>query len=96
MQYHPVPGVCLIEPLEEESIVRTRAKEPSQLRRGKVVAVGDDYLTDQNAILKAENYAKVGEIVTFLSYQGDDYDTVYLDNKKYYITLFKDLRLRHG
>lgn len=96
MKYIPVPGVILIEPYIENSAVQTRTKAPSQLIQGKVIAVGDDYVTDYGTLLEADKYAKVGDEVIFLSYQGKDYDTVWIDNKEYYAILFKDMRLRHG
>lgn len=92
-QFSPVPGVILVEPIEEPKTGFILSKDSdSRLLRGQVIKVGAD-LQDGASLLKQTNYAEVGEQIVYLSYEGN-YDWLEIQGKKYYLVLFKDVRVR--
>jgi len=89
-----VPGVVLILPKKTSgAVVVEEEAKVSRFMWGEVIAVGPDYLSDFGVVMKADNYAKVGEEVAF--YINDPtYDFLKIDNEKYYTIHFKDILLR--
>ena len=86
----PAPGIILIEPLDETTGIVV-GKTTTRLLQGKVLATGINLITDFEAILEIDRYCQVGDIVAFLSYEGD-YDWLKIDGKKLYFVKIQDLR----
>ncbi len=90
MKFYPSPGIVVLEPLTDTS-PNWGDKKDTKIKQGKVIAVGPNLITDFNALLEMKNYAKVGDIVTFLQYEGA-YDESYIDSKDYRWVKIQDLR----
>jgi co-chaperonin GroES (HSP10) len=83
------PGYLLVEPLKEKSEVTIIGEQKGRIGLGRVLAVGADAITDFGS--KVPCPCKVGDIIYFLQYEGE-YDTVFIQGKKYIFALFKDVR----
>lgn len=88
-----MPGIVIIKPLEEKANLIITNQTQTRLLKGKVIAIGIDLTTDQGAILHQTKYIDTGDIVYFLSYEGN-YDNFIENNEKYYAVKFQDLRCR--
>lgn len=89
----PSPGILiaeLISSTETNSLILT-SKSDSHLLKGKVIAIGDDLITDNNALLEKSKYGHVGDVIYFLSYEGN-YDNAIIDDDKYYMVKWQDIR----
>jgi co-chaperonin GroES (HSP10) len=95
MKFNPRPGMVIIKPIKSNkpdySKINLGQNTSARIKKGTVVAVGKDGLTQIGAILKAEDYAKVGDVMYFLSYDGN-YDVGDVDGEEYHFTKFEDLR----
>lgn len=91
--FKPAPGIIIaeyIEPFDKSSLTIT-SKSESRLLKGKIVAIGGDLTTPMGNIIQAEKYGKVGNVLYFLSYEGN-YDWRIIEGKKYYSIKFEDCR----
>jgi chaperonin GroES len=86
----PAPGYLLIEPLEAETktasgiyLPDTAGEKP---QKGKVLAVGDDDITDYGT--KRKSPAKVGDIVLYKKWGGNE---VKVNGKEYLFSKFEDI-----
>lgn len=86
------PGIVIIEPLDTKSNAIYDGKPKFQkIKKGKVIAIGNDLTTDFNALIKMADYAKVEDVVWFLSYD-EEFDQITEGNKKYFLVKVQDLR----
>lgn len=86
------PGILIAEEIQEDNktSIKLTGENQSRLMRGKVIAVGIDVESSLRPF-KGKDFASVGEIIVFLSYEGG-YDYRLIDNKKYYFIKFEDVR----
>lgn len=89
MTFKAVTGIFIIDPIKTENAWGESPQ--TQIRIGKVIDRGTNLLTDQNAILAMDSYAKVGDTVAFLAYDGG-YDKIMVKNKEVYLVKAQDLR----
>ena len=92
MKYKCAPGIVLVEPIVSSSKIIINEKKDSKIVKGKVLAIGMQYTTLANAVLKPEWYCKIGDTVWFLTYNemNDQFEE---DGKKYFVVRFEDIRL---
>ena len=90
LNLQPAPGYLLIEPLEAETktvsgiyLPDTAGEKP---QKGKVLAVGDDEVTDSGT--KRSAPVKAGDIVVYKKWGGNE---VKIDNKEYLLSKFEDV-----
>lgn len=91
----PTPGNVLIEPLEAPAqtasgiVLPETAEEKPQ--KGKVLAVGEDEITDSG--LKRSAPCKVGDFVIYKKWGGNE---VKIEGKEYLFVRFEDILAIHG
>lgn len=91
----PAPGYILLEPEEAETktasgiVLPDSAEEKPQV--GKVLAIGDDEITDSGA--KRTAAAKVGDRVVYKKWGGNE---IKLESKEYLFVKFEDILARYG
>jgi len=93
-KFTPAPGIVICEITEQESSGLSLVSSPSNRSRllsGRVTAVGDDIRTDFGATLEMRRYARVGDTVVFLSYEGS-YDFFVHGSKRFYMVKIQDIR----
>ena len=92
MKYIPSPGIVLIQPLQEASHkIIVQGNDNSRIQSGKVLAMGMEAPNSDTSKVAMNQYCKVGDIVYFLSYEGD-YDSTKIEGQKYYLVKREDLR----
>jgi hypothetical protein len=94
--FYPHPGISIIKLLDRdhaESLVSSLKRNATQLLRGEIFVMGPPLLTDFNAIIQAENYGEVGDIIYFLSYEGG-YDELVIEGVKYKAVKWADFRTK--
>ena len=86
----PTAGYLLIEPLEAETktasgiyLPDTASEKP---QKGKVLAVGEDEITDSGA--KKKSPAKVGDVVIYKKWGGNE---VKINGMEYLFSKFEDI-----
>jgi len=86
----PAPGYLLIEPLEAEEKTASGIYLPDSAsekpQQGKVLAVGEDEITDSGA--KRKSPAKVGDVVIYKKWGGNE---VKLKGVEYLFAKFDDI-----
>ena len=86
----PAAGYILLEPLEKEEKTATGIYLPDSAsekpQKGKVLAVGDDEVTDSGA--KRSSPAKVGNTVIYKKWGGNE---VKIDGTEYLFAKFDDV-----
>ena len=88
----PSPGIFIIEPLDTKSEAITVGKPKFQkIKKGKVIAVGRNLVTDFGSLIETDWYAKVDDLVWFLSYE-EEYDSIKEGNKEYFVVKAQDIR----
>jgi len=89
------PGIAIIKEIEEQDNTALSFGSPktSRVIKGEIIAMGANLITDADALLEADRYGKVGDIVYFLHYYDEGgHDIAYVDNKKYYTVKWQDFR----
>jgi len=90
--FKPSPGIILVEEITDSGdSLQLQLKSKNRTVKGKVKAVGPDLVTDFGTTLKTSSYAAIGDVVYFLSYEGN-YDIISIDNIDYYVVKIQDLR----
>ncbi len=92
MTLKPAPGVLIIEPTQENQDGIYTGASHGKVIQGKVIAIGHDLVTD-NQTYSMKDYGKVGDIVAFLTYEGE-YDKLIIGNKTYHAVKIEDMRTR--
>jgi co-chaperonin GroES (HSP10) len=95
LQFTPSPGIAIIEEIKETETQGgiVGVTEKHRIIPGKIIAIGKDLVTDAGAILKANVYGRVGDIVYFIHYYEEGgYDVAIVNQTKYYTTKFQDFR----
>jgi len=86
----PAPGYLVIEPLEAEEKTSSGIYLPDSAsekpQQGKILAVGDDEITDSGARRKAP--AKVGDTVIYKKWGGNE---VKIKGAEYLFSKFDDI-----
>lgn len=87
----PTAGYILIEPYAAEKqtasgIYLPDNASPDKPQKGKVLAIGDDELTDSGKTRKAP--CKVGDVIVYKKWGGSE---VKIDNKEYLFAKFEDI-----
>lgn len=71
----PVPGFLLIEPLKQEQATASGIYLPEsheeKPQSGKVLAVGDEFVTDYG--IKKTSPVKIGDVVIYKEWGGKEY-----------------------
>ena len=71
----PVPGYLLVEPLKQEKTTASGILLPEsheeKPQSGKVLAVGDEFVTDYG--IKKTSPVKIGDIVIYKEWGGKEY-----------------------
>lgn len=86
----PTPGYILLEP--EEAITQTASgivlpgTAGEKPQTGKVIAVGDDEVTDSGA--KKKSPVKAGDLVVYKKWGGNE---IKFDGKEYIFVKFEDM-----
>jgi co-chaperonin GroES (HSP10) len=93
VKFKPAPGIIIAQQIEDsnKNTITITSKSDSHLNKGKVIAMGGDLTTPMGNIIKANKYCKVGDIIYFLSYEGN-YDNTTINGKKYFAIKFEDMR----
>ena len=90
LNLQPAAGYILLEPLEKEEKTATGIYLPDSAsekpQKGKVLAVGDDEITDSGA--KRSSPAKVGNTVIYKKWGGNE---VKIDGMEYLFAKFDDI-----
>lgn len=90
LSLQPTPGYLLVEPLESQSQTTSGIYLPETVsekpQKGKVLAVGDDELTDSGN--KRKSPAKIGDIVVYKKWGGSE---VKVGTKEYLFAKFEDI-----
>ena len=90
--FTPAPGIYLVEPISDENTtIKLELKTKERVLKGKVLAVGRNQVTEGGALIETDWYAKAGDIVYYLSYEGD-YDNAKIEGKTYYFVKYGDIR----
>ena len=97
-QLKPLAGYVLMEPLEEEEMTESGLLLPEKAKekpaKGKVIAIGEaekqylDHIKKDGTIIWDQPQVKVGDIVVFHRWSGQD---VKEGQKEYKLVQFKDL-----
>ena len=91
----PAPGYLLLEPEEAESTTASGIVLPDTVgekpQSGKVLAVGDDEVTDQGA--KKEAPVKVGDRVIYKKWGGNE---IKMNGQEYLFVKFDDILARYA
>jgi len=86
----PTAGYLLIEPLEKEGKTPSGIYLPDSAgekpQKGKVLAVGDDEITDSG--LKRKSPVKIGDLIIYKKWGGSE---VKIDNREYLFAKFDDI-----
>lgn len=86
----PAPGYLLLEPMEAEEKTSSGIYLPDSAsekpQQAKVLAVGDDEVTDNGT--KKKSSVKVGEVVIYKKWGGNE---VKLEGKEYLFAKFDDI-----
>ncbi|OGM56625.1 co-chaperone GroES [Candidatus Woesebacteria bacterium RIFCSPLOWO2_01_FULL_37_19] len=86
----PTAGYLLIEPLEKEGKTPSGIYLPDSAgekpQKGKVLAVGDDEVTDSG--LKRKSPVKIGDLIIYKKWGGSE---VKIDNREYLFAKFDDI-----
>ena len=96
MRFKPCPGVVVIQLIKtpsDKNQLNYGQDTTSKIKKGKVIAVGDDDITSGGAQLLMKDYAKVGDIMYFLTYEGE-YDQGKVEQESYHFVKIADLRSR--
>lgn len=88
MTFKASPGTVIIELIKAQ---QWGEKTNFRIKTGKVVSVGDNLVTDFNALIEPARYCNVGDTVSFLSYDNE-YDQGQIGEKDYYFTKVQDIR----
>lgn len=84
------PGYILIEPLEPETKTSSGIYLPESAsekpQKGKVLSVGDTFITEHGATIKPP--VKVGNIVIYKKWGGNE---VKMEGKEYLFVKFEDI-----
>ena len=90
LNLQPAAGYILLEPLEKEEKTATGIYLPDSAsekpQKGKVLAVGDDEITDSGA--KRSSPVKVGNTVIYKKWGGNE---VKIDGTEYLFAKFDDI-----
>lgn len=87
-----MPGKVIIEPLDTKTnTILTGNKQFQRNRKGKIIAIGRNLVTDFGSLIEMDWYAKIGDIVYFLSYE-EGFDLVEDNGKKFYHVKVQDLQ----
>lgn len=85
------PGIAIVEPIEKDSSsLNITSKSESRILEGKVISVGPSTV-DHGAIIMSLEFCQEGDVIRFLSYEGN-YDNFMIDDKKYYCVKWQDIR----
>lgn len=86
----PMPGYVLVEPAKAEKKTESGIYLPDshdeKPQQGKVLAVGDDWHTEQGAIIKAP--VKKGSTVIYKKWGGNEYK---IEDIEYQFLKFEDI-----
>ncbi|OGM28005.1 hypothetical protein A3D00_04655 [Candidatus Woesebacteria bacterium RIFCSPHIGHO2_02_FULL_38_9] len=86
----PTSGYLLIEPVDAQTKTSSGIYLPDTVnekpQKGKVIAVGDDEVTDSG--IKRKSPVKVGDVVIYKKWGGSE---VKIDNKEYLFAKFEDI-----
>jgi len=87
---HPMPGYVLVEPAAKQTQTASGIYLPDshdeKPQYGKVLAVGDDWTTEQGATIKSP--CKVKDTVVYKKWGGND---VKIENTEYQFLKFEDI-----
>lgn len=87
----PAPGVCIVEPISEETTSIVFNSQPKgKISRGKVLAVGPQGVDEVK--YKVPVPCKAGDIIWFLKYENE-WDDAFIDGVHYVMPAFKDIRV---
>jgi len=92
MTLKPSPGVLIVEPIQEKEEAIYTGEKRGKVIRGKVIAIGSDLVTNTQTY-SMRDYAKVGDTVAFLTYEGE-YDQMVIGDKAYHAVKVEDMRSR--
>ena len=87
---HPLPGYALVEPQDAQKQTSSGIYLPDshdeKPQQGTVLAVGDDWVTEHGATIKAP--VKKGDVVVYKKWGGNE---VKVGNKEYQFLKFEDM-----
>lgn len=93
--YTASPGIAIIQEIKDKDTAPVTLTQQSKgkIKKGKIISMGADDITNQGGVIPAKNYGKTGDIVLFLSYYVEgELDYTKIEGQDYYLTKFGDIR----
>lgn len=95
MKFKAAPGIAIIKEIKDKdtSALVVRQTTKGKIKKGKIISMGPDDISNSGAVIPAKHYAKEGDIVLFLSYYIEgELDYTKIEGEDYYLVKFGDLR----